>query len=311
MVLNIILISTSFVIIWFASRLIVNTVGSLSHLLHLAPFAISFLVLGLSTSFPEFFISLSSALDHHPEIFSGTLMGGSIALFLLVIPLLSILGGGIVTGHELKRKSFLFTLFVVFLPFLSAIDEKIERKEGIIMIISYFILIYFIEKKQNFFHKLEDGLKLKSKAEIKDFLLIALGAFIIFLASQVLVTNTISLASALNISPFLIGIIFLSLGADLPESAIAIISILKKCKTVALGDYLGSAAANTLIFGILTLFIGDFSFKDAGFISTYLLFALGLILFFFFAKSKKRLSRKEGFVLLLIYFLFIFLKISL
>jgi len=53
--------------------------------------------------------------------------------------------------------------------------------------------------------------------------------------------------------------LFLSVGTNLLELSITITSIWKKHKEVAFGDYLGSAAANTFLFGVLTLmaFFGD------------------------------------------------------
>jgi cation:H+ antiporter len=310
MLTNIALVIISFAFIWLASRLIIKTVCDLSHLLKLTPFAISFIVLGFVTSLPEFFISVSATIDHHPEIFAGTLMGASIVIFLFVIPLLSILGNGILIRHELKTKTLVFALFVVFLPFLCALDKQVERKEGIIMVIAWLILFYLIEKRQNFFHKIESEMIKKPQTELTDFAKIIFGAVIIYFSANVLVQNTIQIAGVLNISPFLISILLLALGTDLPETTVAIVSVIKKTKAIAMGDYLGSSAANTLIFGVLTIIHGNFSFNDKSFLWTYLLFAGGLIFFFFFARSRGKLSRVESGVLLLIYVTFIILKIT-
>jgi Ca2+/Na+ antiporter len=78
---------------------------------------------------------------------------------------------------------------------------------------------------------------------------------------------------------------------------------------VALGDYLGSAAANTLLFGVLTFLnrdriqVSTYSFK------TIVMMLLGLGLFYYFFRSKKDISEREGKILLLAYLLFVIVEI--
>lgn len=306
---NLIIVLISFVAIWLAARLIVATVADLAHLTRLSAFAVSFFILGFGTSLPEFFISVSAALDRQPEIFAGTLLGATIVIFLFVIPLLAILGGGILTDHQLKKNSLIYSLFVIFLPFLSAIDGRLDQKEGLIMIVAYVVLFYVVEMRQGFVEKIEAGLAKKKEAELFDMAKIVGAALVLYFAAQLLVAKTVAISQILNISPFLISIIILGVGTDIPETCVAMISAARRQKTIAMGDYLGSAGANTLILGVLTLMTGNFTFGDPNFLWTFLLFGAGLLLFFIFARSKNNLSRKEGLVLLLIYALFIGAKI--
>lgn len=314
-VLDVVLFLAAFVAIWFAAKLIIGTVSSLSHLLHLSTFAVSFFILGIGTSMPEFFISTSAALDHRPEIFAGTLLGATIVVYLFVVPLLAILGNGIMTNHQLKHHTLVYSLFVAFLPFICAIDGHLDRKEGAIMILSYLILFYMIEFRQGFFEKASAGFATKKKAELWDLLKIVAGAVILFFAAQILVAKTIQLAGLLHVSAFFISILVLSVGTDLPETTVAIVSALKKpaspaggSQSIAMGDYLGSCAANTLILGVLTLINGNFIFIDHGFYLTFILFFAGIIAFYIFARTKINLSRKEGLALLALYAMFIVAK---
>ncbi len=306
---DIILFIFSFFLIWFAARLIIGTISELSHLLHLSAFAVSFFILGLGTSMPEFFISVSAALDRTPQIFAGTLLGATIVVYLFVIPLLSILGHGIITNHQLKHHTLVYSLFVAFLPFIFALDGRLTREEGVIMILSYVVLFYLIEIKQGFFEKVTMGFPAKKKAELIDLAKIVAGAVILYFAAQILVAKTVQIADLLKVSPFMIGILVLGVGTDLPETTVAIVSAVKKTKAIALGDYLGSCAANTLILGALTLINGSFKFFDPGFFPTFILFSAGMILFYTFCRTKTNLSRTEGLTLLGMYFIFIILKV--
>ncbi len=307
--INLIIFLVSLIAIWLAAKLIISTVSSFAHLLRLSSFAVSFFILGLATSLPELFISINAAADNEPEIFAGTLYGATIIIFLFVFPILAIIGKGVGTDHKLAPRILAFCLFVIFLPFIAAIDGVVTREDAVVMILAYLLLFYLIERRQGFIEKIEEGFVKKKRAEIIDLIKIVAAAAILFLASRELVLQTMFIASNLHVAPFLISILILSLGSDIPETALAFFSAWKKTKAIAIGDYLGSAAANTLIFGVLTLIVGPFNLGDTSHFATFTIFFVGLLLFWLFAKSKRNLSRVEGSVLLAVYAVFLAAKI--
>jgi cation:H+ antiporter len=149
----------------------------------------------------------------------------------------------------------------------------------------------------------------KEKRMIEDWLELFLAMTISFLASRFIVTTTVSLAHYFKVSSFMISIVVLSLGTNIPEISLALRSILMEKKEVALGDYLGSAAANTLFFGVFTLLNGARINISSYSLRTLILTLFGLGVFYLFSQSKKEISQKEGKVLLLIYLLFIISQI--
>ncbi len=98
---------------------------------------------------------------------------------------------------------------------------------------------------------------------------------------------------------------FLSLGTNLPEFSLAIRAIISGKKDVAFGDYVGSAAANTLLFGIFTILNTGEVVTVNNFFRTFLIMVLGLGMFFVFSRSKHDITQKEGFVLLVLYGVFV------
>ena len=100
----------SFVAIWFGAGLIISSVEELSKKLNISSFAVSFFVLGILTSIPEASVGINSIIDRDPEIFVGNLIGASLVLFLLVIPILAVAGNGIRLAHQLDGKSLLVSL---------------------------------------------------------------------------------------------------------------------------------------------------------------------------------------------------------
>ena len=120
-----------------------------------------------------------------------------------------------------------------------------------------------------------------------------------------LVDQAVYFAAALRVPSSLMGLILLSLGTNVPELVIAARSILKQHKEIAFGDYVGSAAANTLIFGFLPLGSGVFLLERQEFLATGLIMLAGTFLLYLFAQSRQHISRKEGCVLLLLYIIFL------
>ena len=296
----------AFFLLWYCSGIIVNSVGRLASKLKLSSFAVSFFVLGILTSIPEFSVGINSIIDKTPDIFVGNLLGASLVLFILVIPLLAVFGGGVKLIHQLNENNLIFSLLVVAAPIFLIADNVLTRTEGVFLILIYVILFYFIEKKNGLMAiGQEKKISSNKKHFIEDSIEIILAAVIIFLASKFIVNETIYFASFLHVSEFIIGLLVLSIGTNLPELSLAIKSIFLGKKEVALGDYLGSAAANTLLFGLFTLLNGKRINVSVYSFRILILTLLGLGVFYLFSRSKNDISKREGKILLLIYLLFI------
>lgn len=297
---------SAFFLLWYCSGIIVNSVGRLASKLKLSSFAVSFFVLGILTSIPEFSVGLNSIINKTPDIFVGNLLGASLVLFILVIPLLAVFGGGVKLIHQLNENNLIFSLLVVAVPIFLIADNVLTRTEGVFLILIYVILFYFIEKKNGLMAiGQEKKISSDKKHFIEDSIEIVLAAVIIFLASKFIVNETIYFASFLHVSEFIIGLLVLSIGTNLPELSLAIKSIFLGKKEVALGDYLGSAAANTLLFGLFTLLNGKRVNVSVYSFRILILTLLGLGVFYLFSRSKNDISKREGKILLLIYLLFV------
>ncbi len=131
----------------------------------------------------------------------------------------------------------------------------------------------------------------------------------IFVASRQLVETTEFFAQLLNAPPYIIGLIVLGIGTNTPEFTIAITSILHKRKEVAFGDYVGSAAANTMLFGVFSIFTDTVTIQNGNFFLTFVIFTVGMIFFYIFSRSGREITRQEGYMLLLIYVVFVVMEV--
>lgn len=309
MVVSVILYLVCFFLIWKAADFVVSALVRISYRLNVSSFAVSFFILGVLTSIPELSIGINSLINKDPEIFVGNLIGASFVLLFFVIPVLTILGNGIRLAHQLNQRSLVFSLFAIGAPTTLIVDGSFNRKEGLLLVLIYCLLFYFIEKRKGLMEKIHDRLFDKKREGFLDLVIIIFGCLTIFLSSKILVDKTLYFAKVFHIAPFLISLLLLSVGTNLPELSVAVESVIKKHKEVAFGDYIGSAAANSFFFGVLLLVNGPFTIPRNNFLSILVLFVFGLILFYFFSRSKKDISRQEGLILLLVYFLFVVTEI--
>lgn len=307
MVLPVLVYLFSFLVIWLGSGLIVSSVDKLARKLKVSSFAFSFFVLGILTTIPELSVGLVAISRGDPEIFVGNLIGGVIVIFFLIIPLLAIFGNGIKLTSQLKTKNLLLAFIVMIAPVFLVMDKKLSRSEGTTLLGLYFLLFYFIQKEKGV---LDSGNK--EALSLESFSIVGLakilaGIGLVFAASHFIVEKTLYFAQIINVSPFYLSLIAVSLGTNLPELSVGIRSIAAKKKQVAFGNYIGSAAANTLLLGFLTIIGPGDIFTVNGFIRLFIVIFLGFGLFFYLSRSKNDISRKEGFLLLLLYLAFIIL----
>lgn len=307
------IILIAFVLIWFTSDTIVRSVTRLSKQINLSPFSTSFILLGLLTSTPEFSIGVNSIIDGIPEVFVGNLLGGCIVLFLFISPFLAVVGNGVKVSHSISPRGLLFTLFVVMVPALVSLKGSIDFGSAVFMVALYCLLILFIREKRSISDQIMNMVKPnKRSANIYQLTKIVIGIAIIFFAGKLLVDNLIILAEYMHIHPYLIALLGLSIGSNLPELFIGVLSVLQKQKEITFGHYLGSAAANCFFMGILTIMNrGTVVINDHYSFVAPLFLGIGLILFYRFVHSRNDLSRKEGSILLGLYFTFVAVTILL
>ena len=260
------------------------------------------IILGIMTSTPEMAIGINSTLMNVPDMSFGNLVGGTIVLLALILGISLILNRKIKT--EENSWPFLATLIVLFMPLILAFKGRLNEIDGIIMIISYILIVYFLYKKNKSINwpKIEI---VNSKEIIKHIFWILIGIVLLTIISDLIVKTTMFVLRNHNISPFIIGLLFYSIGTNLPELIIAIRSFKRKVEELSFSNLIGSAISNVLMLGFLSFIKPiDINIDVAYFF--LIIFNISLfVLIYIFYRTDQLLSRREGFVLLMMYLVFI------
>ncbi len=116
------------------------------------------------------------------------------------------------------------------------------------------------------------------------------------------VTNAVTIASAIGISEKIVGLTIVALGTSLPELATSVVAALKKNNDIAVGNIIGSNIFNIfLILGTSSL-VKPISFNPIFNTDIYLLIGGTLLLFIaMFTGQKKKMDRWEAGLMLVIY----------
>ncbi len=303
-------------VIWLLSGILIDATDAVAKRYNKSGFAVAFFVLGFLTSIGEIAVAVNATIEGVPQVSAGNLLGASLVILLLIIPILAILGGGIPMTKTLLPSNVALLLFIVLLPSLLALDGNVTVTEGFVMLLLFASLLFRIQKKRPAEETAAEALQSTERellhtkhATLFDGAKIAGGAILIFLAGGILVRESVYFSALLGIPYSFVGLLFLSIGTNVPEIVIAVRCVLGRHKDIAFGDYMGSAAANTLLFGLLPLTNGAFTIEISEMAVTFSVFAVGLSLFFLFSRTKEILSRREGVVLFSLYLLFMVMQI--
>ncbi|KKS17533.1 MAG: Na+/Ca+ antiporter, CaCA family [candidate division WWE3 bacterium GW2011_GWA1_41_8] len=298
----------AFLVLWVGSGISISGVEKVSRYVKIPSFLISFFALGVLTSVSEISVAYFSIIDKTPGISVGNLIGGSVVLSLLIIPLLVVLNKGIHLNEKAEPINFPFAFLVISLPVILVLDNVISIVDAFVMIFSFGLLVMTISRRNTLLDKIEEVINHHNVNIFIESLKILFGIVLIIISCKFIVDTAVLYANKFSVAPFLIGLILLSIGTNLPELTVLIRSTILKKKTIALGDYIGSAALNTLILGFLTLFYRQPIQISGGIKYNLLLLPIGAALFLLFTRNKK-LDRKEGAILLSLYVLFIILEL--
>lgn len=301
----------SFAGIWIGSGLAVRSVERLSQFLKASSFTVSFLVLGVFASMSELSVGVNAIVVGDPEIFVGNLIGASIVLLLLIVPLLALIGTSIRISPEFQGFNLRASLIVIALPVLLVLDGTISRIDSIIAVVLFVLLLVSVQTKRGFIDRLKSmgarpGMKVGREVAKTIF-----GVTIIFIASRFVVQETLYFSNLFSLSPFLISLLVIALGTNIPELSFVLRSALSGNKQVAFGGYIGSASFNTFLLGLLALIYGKPIALSNSYVISLLFLVVGLVAFYYFARTKNTISRKEGVVLVVLYTIFICTEIAL
>ena len=301
------------ILLIFGGNWLLKAAVGLSLKLNIPKIVIGMTVVSFATSAPELIVSVKSALEGFPDLALGNVVGSNIANLALV------LGITITLSKIQVQKSFYKTDWPVMMIASGLLfyflynDGVIDSTEGIIMFSFLIIfLIYLLRfQKQAVVDEMPEDDEMIPLYKIA--LFFTIGGVGLWAGSELLIKGAVDLAKDFGVSERIIGITVVSVGTSIPELAASIVAVLKKEKAISIGNLIGSNIFNILAVLGITAMITPIELKDVELLNYDIFWMLGISFLIFplvFFPRKLMLDWKDGFILLVLYAIFIFTTIS-
>jgi cation:H+ antiporter len=259
-------------------------------------------VLAIGTDLPELLVALSGSAQQlqgvdASGVIVGNAIGSAIAQGSLVIGVAGLFGYLRIAPRMVRRDGSTLLLAIALTAALS-IDGRVDRMEGMALVIGY--MIYFVALVQAE-HRRKKSPKAAAAGRLPDGVLIVAGLVTVTLASHVVVVEAMTLAQSWGVSQTLLGVLVLGLGTSVPELVLSVGAVTKGHGGLAMGNVIGSNIFDLLVpVGVAALL---HPLLVAGETTSFDLpaLALGTVALLLFAMRKRGLQRSEAISLVAIY----------
>ena len=310
--MNIFLLLVGLGLILVGANFLTDGAAALAQRFRVPEFIVGLTVVAVGTSTPELVVSVLSAVGGQSDMAVGNVVGSNLFNVFVILGVCALIRPLPLSRGNIRR-DITFGLFASLLFFLFASDrllrcgpvDRIDRADGIIMLLLYIGLMWFTVRTAG-----RSAVPAKPAKPAKA-LWITLVSIVVGLAGlvgggELFLHHATVIARKLGVSESVIAITLVAGGTSLPELASSVVSISKGKADLALGNVLGSNVANILLIlgvsaTIRPLTMGGITALDVSMVvvSSLLLFVAA------FTFRRRVVDRWEGALFLAIYVAYI------
>jgi cation:H+ antiporter len=301
------LLLTGFILLIVSGRYLLKASVSIAYHFKLSKLVVGITVVAFGTSAPELFVTVIAAAKGHPEISIGNVVGSNIANIGLILGLTAILFP-IPVNKKAIIADWPVMMFSTILFYLFIFNGVLSTAEGLLFLILLAGYLIYSVRSSIKSYKVSETESAQYHTLVA-LLLIVISSGGLAYGSYLLVNNASVIATNLGIGERVISITIIALGTSLPELTTSITAALRKEMDISVGNIIGSNIFNILcILGVAST-IKQIEVPSLT-ISFDIFWVLGIsLLMFIFTLpiQNSKISRIEGFLLLLVYSVYIYL----
>jgi len=311
----IIALVTGFVLLILSADLFTDNGVKIANVYKISPLIIGIIIFGFGTSAPEIFVSIFAAFQDHPELAVGNAFGSNILNIALVLGITAMIVPITVNVKATIKQWYFLITYTLITGALLLWDKHLGFFDGCILLglLGLFLWYTFKESKKvhDKFDNLSSNADISQKWIIWRNLLISL--VVLLVSAQLIVYAGVNIAEWFRVPDLIIGLTIVALGTSLPELAVAITSAIKRQHEMVVGNIIGSNIFNTVAVLAIPGLISPVTIQDeiTHDYLAMLTLTIFLALFFLFApvtKLKDTISRLEGFGLIMILSIYIYIR---
>lgn len=273
---------------------------------------IGIILVAVATTLPEFIVSILSAIAGNVDIATGTIIGSNIVNIGLVLGIAALLSP-LATNINFVHKDYFMLLLTCLLALLMI--GGLVWFEGLILVACMLLFMVHLVKvrkpeRPNIITHLLDfihGRYAKKKGVVKLVVFCLIGGIFVVFGARLLIISTIGIAELVGIPEMLIAMLMIAFGTSVPELATVVTAAHKGLRGIAIGNIIGANIFNISTIGIVSIIHIVPVTQKLITLNIPMMLILSLLLLIFI-RTGWRFSRKEGFVLLVLYGVFIALQ---
>lgn len=289
----------------------VEGASSAAKLLKVPTLIIGMTIVAMGTSLPEASVSIAASMSNQNALAVSNAVGSNIFNLMVVLGVCAVISELKVSKDVLKR-DYPFSVFCAILLLVAgSIGMTLGRIDGIIFLVIFVIFLLVLIKNALDARKRgeisEKELEMEEEmSEMEDLpvwkciLYIVGGAVAIKFGGDWVVDSASTIAASFGISQTLIGLTICSVGTSLPELVTSITAARKNELDMAVGNVVGSNVFNILMVLGMAATVSPIAFLMENVIDIVVLLAFSLITWVF-CVTKKKIGRKEGVAMLVMY----------
>ena len=303
MVLSIILLIVGFVALILGANWLVDGATSVGIRAKLSPLIIGLTIVAFGTSLPELIINVFSCIRGSSGLAIGNIVGSNIMNILLILGTAAVIYPIDVSRVSIRRDipaGFVATLLLGLMAndFFAGTSHTINWIEGLILLAfagGYLYLTMVKNESSSGIDIVQYPMKWP-----KTILFLIIGILGLYVGGELVSTNAQVIAKAWGMSDAMIGLTVVAVATSLPELVTSVVAAIKKNSGMAIGNVLGSNILNILVVLGISGLITPLQFDTQMNITLlFLVFANLLMFLFVFTGKGRKISRFEGFLMLL------------
>lgn len=276
---------------------------------NLSPLVIGMTVVSFGTSAPELLVSLKAALEGHPEIAIGNVVGSNIVNISLILGITAMVLPIPVKKNTLKI-DWTIMMGVSILFYLFILNGILNTWEGVIFVILLILfVIYQLKSSKTNETNDEDEAIEEVKSNYSNvylhLLFIVVGVVALSFGAEWLLTGTVNIAQDFGVSEHIISVTIVAFGTSVPELATSVIAAFKKQMDISVGNLIGSNIFNLLAVLGITSLIKEIPVSNQV-IFNDVFWMLGTVLLTLLVMLKYKISRWKGAVLVIVYSAYVY-----
>jgi len=247
-------------ILLLAANYLVDSSVAIAQRAKISNFIIGLTIVGIGTSAPELFVSVSSALSNSGDIAMGNVIGSNIANIFLILGVTAMIYPFAIERLQRHRDIPFLIIATIFVALIAndtivpgITENTLNRLDGIVLLVCFLVYMAWVivQKGKDPKKAIEEADEDASSSLTGKNPWLLWGIAVVSLAALIFGGNLFldsakSLARAWGMSEAVIAITIVAVGTSLPELVTAIIAATKKNPQLALGNVIGSNLFNLM-----------------------------------------------------------------